>query len=292
MIASFLQHIKAKKYSQNTITSYNHDLQQFSNFLTENYKLEQIEHADHNMVRSWILKLTEEKANATSVNRKMATLKSFYKYLQQQQIVEKNPAQRLKPLKVPKKKPVFIDEAKLVALLNTVQYPMGFEGKRDQLVLEILYGTGMRLSELIDLQYNHIDAENNRIKIFGTNVKDRNILVSAPLIELFAQYKKTVEEKFGTLEHSHVILTEQGKPAYPMLIYRIVKKYLELITDQEKKSPHVLRHSFATHLLNKGADLHAIKDLLGHTTLSATQAYSFSSLDQIKEIFNQAHPKA
>lgn len=292
MIKSFLQYIKAKKYSQNTITSYNHDLQQFSNFLRENYKLEQIEHADYNMVRSWILKLTEEKANATSINRKMATLKSFYKYLQNQQIVQKNPAQRLKPLKVPKKKPIFIDENKLVELLGTVQYPGGFEGKRDQLVLEILYGTGMRLSELIELQYAHVDFPNHCIKVFGTNVKDRNILVSEPLIELLTQYKKAAKDKFGTLEHSHVIVTEQGKPAYPMLIYRIVKKYLELITDQEKKSPHVLRHSFATHLLNKGADLHAVKDLLGHTTLSATQAYSFNSLDQIKEIFNQAHPKA
>lgn len=292
MIKSFLQYILAKKYSQNTITSYNHDLQQFSNYLKESYQLEQIEHADHNMVRSWILKLSEDKANATSINRKMATLKSFFKYLQQKQVIQKNPAQRLKPLKIPKKKPVFIEEAKLMQLLSTVQYPAGLEGKRDQLVLEILYGTGMRLSELVDLQRQHLDFENLHIKIAGKNSKDRNISVSASLLELLAQYEKTKQKTFGKQAHGYVIVTDQGKPAYPMLIYRIVKKYLELITDQEKKSPHVLRHSFATHLLNKGADLHAVKDLLGHTTLSATQAYSHSSLDQIKEIFNQAHPKA
>lgn len=296
MIKSFLQYILAKKYSQNTITSYNHDLQQFSNYLQEIYRLEQLEYADHNMVRSWILKLTEDKANATSINRKIATLKSFYKYLQRQEIISKNPAHRLKPLKVPKKTPVFIEEDKLLELFTTVQYPAGIEGLRDKLTLEILYGTGMRLSELLNLHIQDIDFQKLSIRIPEKNniktVKERNISVSKPLLDLLRQYENNKQQIFGKLTHNHVLVTDEGKPAYPMLIYRTVKKYLQLITDQEKKSPHVLRHSFATHLLNKGADLHAVKDLLGHTTLSATQAYSHSSLDQIKEIFNQAHPKA
>ncbi len=296
MIKSFLQYILAKKYSQNTITSYNNDLQQFSTYLQEIHQLEQLEHVDHNMIRSWVLKLTEEKASATSINRKIATLKSFYKYLQHQGVIKKNPAHRLKPMKVPKKAPIFIEEEKMLQLLNTVQYPSGIEGLRDRLTIEILYGTGMRLSELINLQIQHVDFENSKIKIPEKNnlkkEKERNISIAKPLLDLLKQYEKDKQRTYGQLSHRHVLVTDEGKPAYPMLIYRTVKKYLQLITDQEKKSPHVLRHSFATHLLNKGADLHAVKEMLGHTTLSTTQVYSHNSLDQIKEIFNQAHPKA
>ncbi|EAY27973.1 tyrosine-type recombinase/integrase [Microscilla marina] len=296
MIKSFLKHILAKRYSQNTITSYNHDLQQFSTYLQEIHRLEEPEHADHNMIRSWVLQLTEEKANVTSINRKIATLKSFYKYLQNQGFIKKNPAQRLKPMKVPKKAPIFVEEEKMLQLLNTVQYPAGIEGLRDKFTIEILYGTGMRLSELINLQIQHVDFQKLRIRIPEKNnlkkEKERNISVAKPLLDLLQQYEKSKQQTYGKLVHNHVLVTDEGKPAYPMLIYRTVKKYLQLITDQEKKSPHVLRHSFATHLLNKGADLHEVKDMLGHTTLSTTQAYSHNSLDQIKEIFNQAHPKA
>jgi len=235
--------------------------------------------------------LVEKKLGSRSVNRKLACLKSYYKFLLRREVISKDPTWKLKPLKTDKQLPQFVQEKDLTALLDQFEFEDSFEGARDKLLLELLYGTGIRLNELINLKEADVNKFDVTIKVLGKRNKERIIPFSRGILEVLDTFMKARDKKFNG-EFEYLLVTNNGEKTYPMLVYRIVKKYLDLFTTSDKKSPHVLRHSFATHLLDKGADLNAVKDLLGHTSLAATQVYTHNSLEKIKTAFDQAHPKA
>lgn len=294
MIKSFLNYLLyEKKYSPKTITAYEHDLQQLEDFVKEEYELSSALDITYPILRAWLVRLTEQGFQARSINRKMATTKSFFKYLLREKLITHNPSEALKSLKISQKPPVFVEEDKILRLLDENPFQDTFVDLRSQLILEILYGTGIRLSELIGMTWESVDFSQKQVKVLGKGKKERIIPINDALLHLIKKYELKKQSHFeGKIPHSLLIVGDRGGPAYPMLIYKTVKSYLETITTKNRKSPHVLRHSFATHLLNKGADLNAIKDLLGHSSLGATQIYTHNSLDRIKSVFKQAHPKA
>ena len=279
-----------KRYSQHTIIAYKNDIIQYQQHLTS---LEtEIQLANHQNIRSWIIDLMDNSLDAKSINRKISTLRSFYKFLQKEKVITDNPVQKVLAPKTAKKLPVFITDDKLTTLLDSNSFSDDFEGLRDKLVLELLFGTGIRLSELLGLKTSNVYLNEKTIKVLGKRNKERIIPINLTLTNLLNHY---IVEK-NNQEYSNnpevLIVTNTGAKGYPKLIYRIVQKYLSLISTQEKKSPHILRHSFATSLLNKGADINAIKDLLGHANLAATQIYTHNSIERLKSIYKQAHPKA
>lgn len=288
----FLYHLqKEKRYSRHTITSYKTDLKQFCTFIQHNYELSQPELADFHIIRSWVANLSENHISSRSINRKVACLRSFYKFLSARGTIQTNPMQKIIAPKVKKSIPVFIEEGSILSLLDQLSYEDTFPGIRDKLVLELLYGTGIRLSELINLSHKDLDLFSAQIKVTGKGNKQRLIPLNKSLLEAIGKYNSKKIDLFKN-NIGAFIVTDKGEDTYPVFIYRLVRKYLSEIDTLEKKSPHILRHTFATHLLNKGAELNAIKDLLGHSSLSATQVYTHNSLDRIKAIFDQAHPKA
>jgi integrase/recombinase XerC len=280
-----------KRFSAHTISAYLKDLHQFQNFLSQSNT--ELESAQHLEIRSWVVHLLDNKTEARSVQRKLSSLRTFYKFLQREMLIEVNPTLQVKAPKIPKRLPVFVEDSKMNTLLDTAEiFSNDFEGLRDRLVVELLFGTGMRLAELVTLTNGDVNTYEQSIKVFGKRSKERIIPVNAPLMDLLAEYlKEKTNQKFSNLS-SALIVTSEGKAAYPKLIYRIVNKYLSQISTHQKRSPHVLRHSFATSLLNKGADLNAIKELLGHASLAATQIYTHNSVERLKTIYKQAHPKA
>jgi integrase/recombinase XerC len=292
MIESYLNYIRyEKRYSNHTFISYQNDLNQFSAFSKDSYGLPCLSEASYQMIRAWIVTLAENEITAKSINRKIACLRSFYKYLLKQNTIQKDPTLRLKAPKINKQLPHFVEENDILKLLDQFIFSEDFYGLRDKLILELLYGTGIRLSELISIKEEHINKFERIIKIKGKGNKERMIPLNENLMNLINIYNKE-REKVIERSNEYLIITDKGDQGYPMFIYRTVKNYLETIPTLEKRSPHVLRHTFATHLLNKGADLNAIKDLLGHSSLAATQVYTHNSLDKLKAIFEQAHPKA
>ena len=292
--ADFLQHIRyEKRLSHHTLTAYANDLSQFSLFLTTECNVLEPEQADFRHIRSWIVSLVESELDKSSVNRKIATLRTFYTYLLRRKVIQQDPMTKIQGLKMSKKLPVYVEEKPMEMLLSEIEFPDTFEGTRDKVVLELLYGTGIRLAELTGLKTADVNLYDKTIMVLGKRNKHRIIPMTQPLLELIQQYSRLKEENFaGQADKAYLIVSDKGVAAYPVLIQRIVKRNLELVTTLEKKSPHVLRHSFATHLLNRGADLNAIKDLLGHSSLAATQIYTHTSLEQLKKTYDQAHPKA
>lgn len=292
-IEDFLHHIRfEKRLSHHTITAYSKDLEQFSQFLEEEFGIENAERADFRQVRAWIVKLVESEMDRSSVNRKIATLRSFFGYQLRQRRIQADPMQKIQALKTSKKLPVFVEEKPMETLLDEVDFADDFAGQRDKLVLELLYGTGIRLSELIGLNVADVNQYERTITVLGKRNKHRIIPMPPSLAGLIESYLKSKETTFaGQADPVHLIVSDGGVQAYPVLIQRIVKRYLDLVTTLEKKSPHVLRHTFATHLLNRGADLNAIKDLLGHSSLAATQVYTHTSMEQLKKTYERAHPK-
>jgi len=244
------------------------------------------------IIRAWIISLMEKKVDPRSVNRKLATLRSFYKFLKKQNIIILDLSANIKSLKIKKSLPVFVPEGQLISLLDKFPYPDTFAGVREKLIIELLYATGIRLSELISLKEKDVNLFERTIKVLGKRNKQRIIPFSKSIGLIIEKYRSFKNKNFHNNSENYLLVTDKGSPCYPMFIYRIVKYYLELIPAVEKKSPHVLRHTFATHMLDKGADLNAIKELLGHSNLAATQVYTHNSLDKLKAIFDQAHPKA
>ncbi|MBX9851646.1 MAG: tyrosine-type recombinase/integrase [Cytophagaceae bacterium] len=290
MVDSFLRYIEfEKRYSRHTLTSYQTDLLQFTKYLEETYQISDPAEANYNLIRSWIITLVENKITPKSINRKIACLRSYYKFLMKKGSIKKDPTLKIKAPKVKKSLPTFVEEENLSKLLDQLEFSDDFKGLRDKLVLELLYGTGVRLSELIELKESDVNRYEKTIKVLGKGNKERIIPINKTLFDLIDIYKEKKKEKSAS---ENLLITDAGEKTYPMFVYRIVKQYLKMVTTVEKKSPHVLRHSFATHLLNKGADLNAIKDLLGHSSLAATQVYTHNSIEKLKEIFNQAHPKS
>lgn len=292
MRGSFLKYIQfEKRFSPHTITSYENDLDQFESFLKEFYQVS-IDQANHNTVRHWIVTLVEEGISARSINRKLASLRAYFKFLLKREIISKDPTWKIQSLKTNKGLPHFVNEPDITRLLDNVDFGRDFESKRDQVILELLYGTGIRLSELINLKDSDFNTYNGTLKVMGKRNKERVIPFSASIGKLLKNYTEIKKNQGIINAEGYLLVTDKGDKCYPMLIYRTVKKYLNLFTTIEKRSPHVLRHTFATHLLNKGAELNAVKDLLGHSSLAATQVYTHNSLEKLKTVFDQAHPKA
>lgn len=291
-LQSFFHYIEhEKRYSPHTLLAYQSDLQQFTDYLqldTESPQEAVVIQASYADIRSWLISLIDQGIGPRSVNRKIAAISSFYKFLYEKEIIEKNPTKKLQALKTSKSLPQFFDAQELEVILEQSQFSNDFAGERDRLVLELLYGTGMRASELRNLQIRDIDFQRGLLSITGKGDKMRQVPIHSRLQK---DLQKFIEE-FVTEGKGWLVRTDKGKQTYPMLIYRIVNKYLNIAKSSERKSPHVLRHSFATHLLDNGADLNAIKELLGHSSLAATQVYTHNSLSRLKEIFDQAHPRS
>ena len=286
---NFLQY--EKRYSNHTLKAYKKDLSQFSNFLDISFEIKVPSKVEHVHVRNWVIDLMESGISPNSVNRKIACLKSYFKFLNTRFPDTHNPAARIKPLKSEKYLPSFVNEDDMNTLLDRFPFEDNFHGQRDKLLLELLYCTGIRVSELIELKLSNVDFNNSYIRVLGKRNKERILPVSRAVLHLIKR-NIDISKLYFDQKYDYLLITDSGKKLYPMFIYRIVKKYLTLVTTATKKSPHILRHTFATHLLNRGAEINAIKDLLGHTSLAATQVYTHNTLGKLKTAFDQAHPKA
>jgi len=287
MIASFLNYLQyEKRSSPHTLKAYGTDLKQFNAFF-ENEEGFQSEKAEHTQIRAWVLSLISAGLTQKSINRKVASLSAYYQFLMKKGKRDYNPTVKIPSLKVPKSLPKFVKIDEMERLFDPQHFAQGFSGTRDRLVLELLYGTGIRRGELIALK--PADVQNGTLKVLGKGGKERVIPLYKGLQLLLELYLPLRQE----VAHApQLIVTDSGKKAYPNFIYQLVRKYLMAYTSSEKQSPHVMRHSFATHLMENGADLNAIKSLLGHANLSATQVYTHNSIGRLKKIFEKAHPKA
>ena len=293
MKESFLRYLEhEKRFSPHTLTAYRTDLEQFLQFLDHTFDIQAPEEVTHTQVRSWTVDLLNEGRSTSSINRKLSTLKTFYRFLQRRHGLERNPMLKVLSPKMGKRLPHVVRADELDRLFEQIKFPTDFEGQRDQLVLELLYNTGMRRSELINLTLSDIDFRSNVLKVLGKGNKERLIPFGRGLAKLLLAYIELRQQTFGDPEYTNLLLTKQGKPLYPKAAYNIVHKYLAAVSTVEKKSPHVLRHSFATHLSDNGADLNAIKALLGHANLAATQIYTHNSIEKLKKVYESAHPKA
>jgi len=292
-VESFLTYIQhEKRYSPHTVLAYRTDLLHFAGFMADTYEM-QPEEARHVHIRDYMVRLMEEQIGANSIGRKLSSLRSFYKYLHRRKVIAASPMSMIKAPKVPERLPVFVDEEKLNYLLDSGEFfDESFPSVRDKVVIEMLFGTGMRLAELLGLQEADVDFYEETVRVLGKRKKERIIPLPKQLV---LQLKTYIElkslQKFNN-KSSGLFVTDKGAPVYPLFIYKIVNSYLTYISTQDKKSPHVLRHSYATSLLNRGADLNAIKELLGHASLAATQVYTHNSIERLKTIYKQAHPKA
>jgi integrase/recombinase XerC len=281
-----------KRYSPYTLQSYKTDLLQFTRFAGESGSGDSIVKCTTRQIRSWVITMLDEGMAARSVNRKTTTLRRFYRFCQQEGLIEKNPADFLPSVKAPKPLPVFMEESQMDSVLERSGAPEEFAQIRDLLILELLYGTGMRLGELTGLKEKDIDTSRNQIKVFGKRQKERIIPVTPELIDLVGYYKSVRNRTFGNTSDETLLLTDKGQPVYAKLVYRVVNEALGTVTSAGRRSPHVLRHTYATHLLNRGAELNAIKELLGHASLSATQVYTHTGFEKLKQVYQKAHPRA
>lgn len=293
MVESFFNYLQfEKRVSKHTLTAYKTDLAQFTEFLDTTFPEFTSEQADYGIIRSWIIQVVESGARATSVNRKIASLRTYYKFLVREQVITKNPMMKIRVLKTQKRLPSFIQEKEITNLLDTVRFDETHAGWRDKLILELFYATGIRLSELITLKESQIDLRSGTIKVLGKRNKERVIPFPASIAPLIKNYQQIRNKEVELKNHGFLFVTDKGDPCYPMMVYRIVKHYLDTNSTSDKRSPHVLRHTYATHLLNKGAEINAVKDLLGHSSLAATQVYTHNSIEKLKKAYDQAHPKA
>ena len=288
---AFIKYLKfEKRLSDHTILSYDNDLKQFESFFKIYSTNKEIKTTDKRAIRSWIVELSLKKLSPKSINRKIATLKSFFKFLIKREVIEINPSTNITSLKTDQKIPNFLKEKDVNFLFDNLILEKNFNGERDMIILELLYGTGIRISELINLKTRNINLPKKEMKIMGKRKKERIIPLHQQIISQIKKYLDKKNEIKST--HEFLLCTNKGKKLYPMLIYRIVKKHLSSLINSKKYNPHLLRHTFATHILNKGGDLNSIKDLLGHESLAATQIYTHNSIEKLKETFKASHPRA
>lgn len=292
-IALFKQFLKyEKRMSAHTLLAYGNDLKQFEQYLLGTYEIVEVQHIKPIHVRSFLVHLNELKYKERAMQRKISSIRSFYKLLMKRGIVASNPCMQISTPKPPQRLPVFLEQHQSEKLFTEIEYPQGFEGLTHQLIMELLYQTGIRRAELINLKERDVDSFRSEIVVLGKRNKERAIPIGAPLQKMVEDY---VKEKGKTLvsEHNNLLTLESGKPLYDNYVYRVVKRYLgNDITTLSKRSPHVMRHTFATQLTHNGADISAIKDLLGHASLAATQIYTHSNIEHLKKIYQKAHPKA
>lgn len=289
-IEEFIRYLKfEKRYSVHTQKAYEVDLTQFKDYLEVHYESSTLEATDV-MIRSWMMSLIEDSCSRRSLNRKLSSLRQFYKFAVRNDKIELSPMLRIVSMKTDKKIPSFLSEVEMTLLLEKMEYSNDYEGQRDRAILEMFYNTGMRLSELINLKTSSIDFSTKSVKVLGKRAKERIIPMINSHLENLKSYLN-FRDQLAQKSSPHLFLTQTGDILYPKLVYRIVNTYLSRVTGMKQKSPHVLRHAFATHMLNDGADLNAIKEILGHTSLSSTQIYTRSSAERLKEIYKQAHPR-
>ena len=291
LLTGFIHYLKfEKRYSTHTIGAYEQDLEQFSKYVNKEFHLQDTTTATHFHVRSWLAGMKEAKFSARTINRKISSLNSFYKHLLRHGNIEKNPVSQVHAQRLPARLPVFLKESETEVLLEELQFDEGFSGFTDRLVCELLYATGMRRNELLQLREKDIEWGLRQLRVLGKGNKERLIPVSQSLLDTLRDYLSAKKE-LGFTVTDHLLVLESGKPLYAGYIYRTVNRYLTAITTLKKRSPHVLRHTFATHLLNNGANIQAIKDLLGHSSLAATQIYTHNNIEKLKEIHKQSHPR-
>jgi len=293
IIDKFITYLKnEKRYSEHTITAYQQDLQSFSIYTKEIYELDDLSKVNQDIVRSWTVYLMRKGLSNNSVNRKIASLKSFYKFLENDFINDEkviNPTKHLVSPKKIKKLPSFVREEEMKALFDSFE-ALDFKTQRDKAIISLFYATGIRRSELINLKFQDINLNDNYIKVLGKRKKERIIPINVEIIEILQTYWELKEAKFGLT--NNFFITQKGKKLYPKAVYNIVNKHLGKVSTVQQKSPHTIRHTFATHLLNNGAELKAIQDLLGHNSLSATQIYTHTTIHKLKDAYSKAHPKA
>ena len=291
-IQPFIDYLKfEKRYSEHTIRSYHDDLIQFSDFLLYKFGKIELKEISSSLVRSWLADLKEKKISSKSINRKISSLKSFFKYQLRTGVLEQTPMNTIINPKTGKRLPVYVEEKDMHTLFNFVEFPDNWQGHTDKLLIGMFYNTGMRLSELINLRERQVNFNNSTIKVLGKGNKERVIPISEQLV---TQIKEYLKQKKATAEttDAFLLINQKGKKLYPKYAYLTVKKYLSKITTIDKKSPHILRHTFATHLTNGGADLNSVKELLGHSSLAATQLYTHNTIGKLKDVYKKSHPKA
>lgn len=290
-LTDFIQYLRfEKRYSQHTLIAYEQDIKQFSEYVSAEFGPLGFTNITHFHIRTWLAGLKDNKQTARTINRKLSSLNSYYKFLQKQQLADKNPVRQLHSQKLPERLPTYLKEDQTENLLEETQFDEGFKGFTDRMICDLLYQTGMRRNELLQLKEKDIEWSLNQLRILGKGNKERLVPVSPMLLENIKEYiaaKQTLEK----YNDAYLLNLESGEPLYAGYIYRVVRKYLSGTTTVKKKSPHVLRHTFATHLLNNGANIQAIKDLLGHSSLAATQVYTHNNIEKLKEIHKLNHPR-
>lgn len=288
----FFQYLQfEKRIAKHTLTAYKSDIAQFQDYLKSEYAIEDQLDVSHTIIRSWVVSLMEKGLNPRSVNRKITTLKTLYKFLMREGLQNKNPMLKIQSPKTAKRLPVFVEEENINQLFDQQELSSDFELNRDHLILLLLYSTGIRLAELVGLKVTDLDINQKTIKVLGKRNKQRIIPIGVEIIDTYQAYLANLSSQEFEHQSSQLFRLKNGKAIYPKMVYRLVNDNLASITTLDKKSPHVLRHTFATHLLNNGADLNAIKELLGHSSLAATQVYTHNSIEKLKNIYKQSHPR-
>lgn len=292
-ISSFIQYLQfQKRYSVHTVTSYKNDLQSFFHFTEVNFGETELADVKPIYIRSWLAEMKEQGYASKTLNRKISALKSLFKYLMRQGIVTSSPMGTIISPRVPKRLPQYVEAKDVEILFTYVEFPETFEGLTDKLILALLYYTGIRKAELINLKDIHTDTAQSQIKVYGKGGKERIIPLNSSVCTLVKAYRVAKKGIGNSINTVNLLVNHDGRPLEPRNVYSRVKKYLSMITTIDKKSPHILRHSFATHLTNNGADINAVKELLGHSSLAATQVYTHNNIEKLKDVYKKAHPRA
>ncbi len=280
-----------KKYSPHTLTAYCNDLVSFESFNKTHFNQENIDQVHYSQIRSWIVSLVDGSVSNVSVNRKIASLKAFYTFLLKIKQIEVSPLVKHKALKVPKTIQIPFSEKEVIGVLNQLQETIGFEEIRNKLIIDLLYTTGIRRAELIHLKMQNIDLSSSTIKVLGKRSKERILPILPVIVSQFLLYLKERKALEIVVDDDYFFLTKKGLKLNESFVYRLINSYFSTVSEKVKKSPHILRHTFATHLLNNGADLNSVKELLGHSSLASTQVYTHSSLLELKNVYQDAHPR-
>ncbi|PNQ73699.1 integrase [Hanstruepera neustonica] len=292
-LKSFLEYLQLEKnYSNLTVNAYERDLNEFSNFIVSEYDDDSLLLVNYSQIRSWIVSLVEKGLTNRSINRKISSLNSYFKFLMKVGDITTNPLAKHKALKTSKKVQIPFSEKEVTAVLDHWDFDNTFEGMRDKLIIELFYSTGIRRIELIEIKIANIDFSKKTLKVLGKRNKERFIPLLQSVIETLKSYLESRNNLEIIKDSDYLFLTQKGVKIYETLVYRIINEYFSLASSKVKKSPHILRHSFATHLLNQGADLNAVKELLGHSSLAATQVYTHNSISELKKVYLKSHPRS
>jgi integrase/recombinase XerC len=291
----FIDYLKfEKRYSVHTVVAYRDDLDQFFNYLESTFGETDLSSISSSFIRSWLVSLKEQKIASKSINRKISSLKSFFKYQLRTGLLEKSPMGGIISPKAGKRLPVYVEEKDMKLLTDHIEFPDNWQGKTDRLLIRMFYNTGVRLTELVMLKNGQLDTDARTMRVLGKGNKERMIPLSTPLVDeitLYQKEKQSRQQVEGRKTAETLFVNEQGRSLYVKYAYLAVKKWLSMVTTIDKKSPHVLRHSFATHLMNHGADLNSVKELLGHSSLAATQLYTHNSIEKLREVHKKTHPR-